>query len=308
MSNARYALVFAALFLIACDPSARAQGAGESGLGGQLSHEYETCSASLQCTAGLRCAAGQCRAQDSVIIGDYHAAVGDKAFRAKNLEAAATSYAEAVNQYKAADREPPLWLYCDQGNVLAAAASNQEYAETAARVLHRCARLAPVGSAERKRALANLAVLGDAGLDPLLLATDSADKYLTKGPKMPSVDRIKLTVQSAVRTSASSHDELVAQLGTPAMRERLLPCWEAYAKVGGDERMAVTYEFKNRFVRGTYASDDGYKIAMSDASGAATPAAAAAAACAKPPVEEVVSSFKGGSGGWDGAITLVMAP
>lgn len=304
-----YAIVLAALVAVGCDPSAKAQGAGESGMGMQLSQEYETCSASTKCASGLRCAAGQCRAQDAVIIADYHAAAGERAFRAKELERAVAAYAEAVNLYKASgDREPPLWLYCDQGHVLAAARDNQEYAELGARVLHRCARLAPVGSAERERALADLALLGDAGLDPLLLATETADKYLTKAPRMPSADRIKLTVQSSARTSASSHTDFVAELGTPAMRERLLSCWETYAKATRDERMAVTFSFKNRFVRGTYADDDGYKLAMEDAAPATTPAAVAATACAKPVVAELTSGFKGGSGGWDGDITLMLAP
>jgi hypothetical protein len=306
-----YCFVMIAMLAVACDPSAKAQGSAAPGAGVQLSQEYETCAASTQCATGLRCAAGECRAQDSVIIGDYHAAVGHKAFAAKDLELAVGAYAEAVNQYKASEREPPLWLYCDQGHVLAAAKDNVEYAELGARVLHRCARLAPVGSLERKQALADLAILGDVGLDPLLLATEAADKYLTKAPKMPSADRIKLTVEGAVRTSASSYTDFTAALGTPAMRQRLLPCWETFARDAGDERMTVTFRFKSRYSQGKYEGDDGYKLSMYDAAGATAPtvpAAIAATACAKPMVEEVASSFKSRSGSWDGDISLVMAP
>jgi hypothetical protein len=297
----RTAFVLCALPLAAgCDPSAKASGEGATG---ERSKEYESCGATLECEPGLRCADDICRSPATVIIGDYWAAVGRRALAAGEKERAVTAYGEAVNQYKAANQEPPLALYCGQGHALTAARDNVEYAETGARVLHRCARLAPVGSALRRQALTDLAALGDVGLDPVLLGTDAADKYLTKAPKAPPSDKVRLTLGGVDTTPG-----FVTTFGGKPMRDKLIGCWEAYNKETGETDLTLSFRFKYRFVRGVYESQDGYKLSMYDADAPSDPAVAAAVACAKPHIEALVDGFSDGSGRWDGEVTFQLAP
>ncbi len=225
-----------------------------------------------------------------------------------DINGAVDAFAEAVNQYKAAGREPPLSLYCAQGHVLAAARSNVDLAEQAARVLHRCVRLAPVGSALRRQGLADLALLGEVGLDPLLLATEGADKYLTKEPMRPSSDKVKLTLLTTVRTHADSFDAFQAKVGGPEARGALIKCWEQYNKDSGKDSLAMTFRFKYRFVRGIYESQDGYKLQMYDPTVPGDAKLAAAVTCAKPIVDELTDGFSEGSGSWDGDVTFTLAP
>lgn len=290
-----------------CDPSAKAQN-GEGTGHGQPSAEYESCGSTLQCESGLHCGDGICRSPDTVIVGDYYAALGQHLFQTKDMSGAVNAFAEAVNQYKAAGREPPLSLYCEQGHVLAANRSNVDLAEQAARVLHRCVRLAPVGSALRRHGMADLALIGEVGLDPLLLATEGADKYLTKAPMRPSSDKVKLTLSSTVSTHADSFSAFQAKVGGPEARNALIKCWEQYNKDSGKDSLALTFRFKYRFVRGVYESQDGYKLQMYDPDTPSDAKLAAAMQCAKPIVAQLTDGFSQGSGSWDGDVTFTLAP
>lgn len=295
-------LVCAALALMACDPSAKAS--GDVIATGEPSLEYETCGATAQCESGLRCVDRVCRSTNAAIIGDYFAAAGDLAVESGDLQAAVNAYDKAVNQYKVAKKEPPVDLICRHGATLTAARNNPENAERAARALHQCARAAPVGSAMRDRALGNLAALGELGLDPDLLATDDAAKYLTKAPKGPDSESVKLTLVSTVSSRSGSYDSFTAAFGGQAMRDKLISCWESYNQASGKDELALTFRFKHRFQQGTYESQDGYKLSMYDG-----PAGdAAALACVKPVLEAAVDSFSGGSGSWEGDVTFKLAP
>ncbi len=271
------------LLLAACDSSAKAT----DGRGGSTavvpSRQYESCASTDECESGLRCVDSVCRAAEAVVVGDYHAAVGARALASGDLEQAVRSYAEAANQYKAAGKDPPpIWLDCAHGHALTAARQNKDYAELAARVLHRCVTSAPVGSALRGRGLADLAELGDLGLDPLILATNPpADVYLTKGPKKPAADAVKVTVQGDGKASGPGWDQLVAAI--TGARAQLLPCWEQHGQGG---TVAVPFRFRNRFVQGEYEDSDRYLLSAQDAPGGEPAARACVAAVLVPIVKE----------------------
>jgi hypothetical protein len=293
----------------ACDPKAKAGGSGIAGASAsQLSSEYESCSSSLECVPGLRCADGTCRLAKASVVGDYHAAVGMKALKAGELEAAIAAYGEAVNQYKASNEiEVPVVLYCEQGHALTQLRRNPEYAELAARVLHRCVMGTPNGSELRKQALADLALLGDVGLDPLLLARPEAgDRYMTKAPKRPPAESLKVTVGGDIRTRARSYQSFVEQLETSEMRDALLPCWEQYWKATTKTELTLTFPFKHRFHEGVYEEEDRYKLSVGESPATSDPALAAAHQCAAGVLETFAKEFRGGSGSWSGDATITL--
>jgi len=284
-----------------CDSNAKATDSSGGRAAAVSSREYETCAATADCEQGLRCVEATCRSAASVVVGDYHAAVGEKALVAGDLELAARSYAEAGNVYKAAGVDPPIWLDCAQGHALTAARQNGDYAELAAHVLHRCVNAAPVGSTLRRRALADLAILGDLGLDPLLLAQQSADLYLTKAPRKPATDSVKVTVTNDGKASGGAWEQLATAI--VGARESLLPCWSEHQKSGS---LAVPLRFRNRWVTGEYEDSDRYKLSLE----ATPPGAASAAAqkCVADALAGLVNDFKSRGGGFDTIATVTLAP
>ncbi len=290
-----------------CDAKANSSDQGGSGKA-QQSREYESCSSSRQCGAGLRCADMVCRSERTSILGDFHAAAAEVALEDNDNKRAIAQYTEAVNQYKAADLEVPLALYCAQGHALTLERKNAEYADLAARVLHRCALGTPNGSALRTRALEDLALLLEVGLDPLLLAQEPGDHYMTKKPMRPERDDVKVKAVSSISTSSRSYDAWITELQSPATREKLLPCWDKYSEDSGESTLSVTLDFKHRFVQGIYEEQDGYKLSVGDAPAAGDPATVAAAACVHGVIEPMAKEFRGGSGRWDGDITITLGP
>lgn len=294
--------------LASCDPNAKASEREAPAPKGSLSGPYESCGSTLDCRTGHLCTDQVCRPKERVVIGDFHAARGWVAFGAKDKKTAVEAFAEAVNQYKAAGKEPPVDLFCAQGHVLTASRKNAEYAELAARVLHRCVNGTPTGGSLHERALRDLALLVESGLDPLAIAHPKpADMYMTKGPKRPSSDAVKVTVTSDVRKKSTSHDAMVSQL--EGMRDQFLPCWTKYSEGSGNDAMAVTFRLKHRFVEGRFESQDGYKLAISSDTRPPSDAALAVGhACVRAVLEPFVKGFKGGSGSWSGHVTIKLAP
>jgi hypothetical protein len=303
------ALTASLALVVACDPRAKAGNATKGGgSGSQLSTEYESCTSSLECVPGLRCADDICRSPKTSVVADYHAAAGRRALAEGKVDTAIAEYVEAVNQYKADDDvEVPVALYCEQGSALVQARRDPEHGELAARVLHRCVLGTPNGSAIRRRALDDLALLGDVGLDPLLLArAEAGDRYLTKAPKRPPTDSLKVAVTGDVRTSSRSYQTFITQMQSPAMRDKLAPCWEQYWKATTKTALAVTVPLKHRFYEGVYESQDGYKLYIGDAPAPADAALAAATMCVSSAMTEFAKEFKGGSGSWGGDVVITI--
>jgi hypothetical protein len=303
-------LIAAALALplgAACDQSAKATSA--DGVETHGSAEYETCSATVHCKSDLRCVDGVCRSSVASALGDYYAAVGQRELSRDNVEAAVAAYTRAVNQYKVEELPIPSDLFCAQGHALAMDRDNQENAELGARVLHRCVRDLPARSRWRTQALADLAILGDVGLDPMLLgAKDDADRYLTKAPKTPSIDKVDVQVKSTVSSSASTYTGFVQKLTSDEIRDALLPCWKVYNDSTKEKTVSVTLSFKYYFYQGYYADQDRHKLDIKGEPPAPTTPQAIAEACVHGVVAPVADahSKSAGSGSWSGDITLVI--
>lgn len=249
-----------AITVIGCDPNAKANDI-DNAL--NLSRQHESCSSSMDCTPGLRCFEQVCRSAEASLLGDYHAAAGAQALAAGKVAEAIKAYTAAVNRYESDKIPVPAALRCAKGRALLAARQDREQAEQAARSLHRCLREAPVGSGLRTQALEDLAVLGESGLDPELLARETdMDSYLTKKPAMPPTESLKITATGDARTRARTYADFLELLQGEQARGPLLSCWEANWQATQAMELSVTLPFRYRFVEGAYIEDDRDKLSI----------------------------------------------
>lgn len=271
------------LTLAACDSKAKASDP-QSPPKDDRSREYESCAASSQCIEPLRCFDNTCRRQDRSNVGDYFAAV---ARNNTNLEQALNMWTQAIGQYDVAKLKVPADIDCGYGGALARLAANKEHAELGARVLHRCLLAVPVGSRLREQALADLALVNDAGLDPLTLAkTQLADLYLTRAAKKPATDKLSVSVSGLPQ---KSNDAVIAKLNETDTHSALLTCWQNSFDATHKDAISVTIGVKSAFVASEYEDEQGVFVVKLDPTTAAGPDAAVDS-CVRSVVEPVLKT------------------
>jgi hypothetical protein len=287
-------LLAVALLALGCDSRATASDPA-AGRAEQKSHEYESCSASVACQDELRCFDHACRRVARSTVGDYYAAAGALARGKGDLEAAIADYAQALGHYDAEKIALPPDVDCAYGATLAAAKAKKEHAELGARVLHRCVLAVPVGSRLREQALAELAGLADAGLDPVLLGANKlADLYLTKGPARPATDKLTVTVTPTPAPTAKSYAQIPDKLNEADVHTALVACWEAYSSASKKDTLTVTIGVKASYIASEYEDEAGSFTTKLDPP-AALPAGspeAAADACVRQILEPAIKGMK----------------
>ena len=287
----RVLLVLAACVLaVGCDSRAKASDAARA----DKSKEYESCSASVDCGDGLRCFDRECRRTQRSTVGDYFAALGAQLRVKGDVEGAIDAYDRAVGHYDSEKIGLPPDVDCAYGAALAAGKANKAHAELAARVLHRCVLAVPVGSDLRHHALADLATLDDAGLDPLALGRSSlADVYLTRQPAAPATDKLAVDVKPNPQPAGTSYGEIPNKLAAPELRPALIACWTAYNNATHKPAMSATIGVKAYYVAAEYDDESGYFKLKVDAP-AALPAGPDAAAdqCVRAAVVPALEDLK----------------
>jgi hypothetical protein len=280
------------LALAACDSRAKAS---ENGIrASEKSKEYESCTASAFCVDETRCFDGVCRRTTRSAVGDYFAALGAKKKAENDIEGAIDAYNRALGHYDSEKIPLPPDVDCAYGAALAAGKQNKEHAELGARVLHRCILAVPVGSALRMKALADLATLHDAGLDPLALGrTQLADVYLSRAPSGPSVDKLTVTVTASPPVTAKTYDAIPALITGPDLKPALVNCWQNYNTATHKDAMAVGIGFKAAYIPSEYEDESGYYTLKLDPA-ANMPAGPdqAADACVRAALEPALKDLK----------------
>jgi len=279
---------------IGCDSRATASDPAASHAE-QKSREYESCGASVQCQDDLRCFDHTCRRTARSTVGDYFAAAGALARDRGDLEGAIAAYAQALGHYDAEKIGLPPDVDCAYGATLAAAKAKKDHAELGARVLHRCVLAVPVGSRLRDLALAGLATLADAGLDPVLLGANKvADLYLTKAPSRPAPDKLTVTVTATPVPTGKSYALIPGKLGEAETRSALVACWDAYNAATRKDALAVTIGIKASYIASEYEDEPGTFVVKLEAPGplAAGSPEAAADACVRQIVEPAIKGVK----------------
>ncbi len=232
------------LLLVACDSRAKASDPG----GGQRSKEYESCGATVQCDGELRCFDNVCRRTARSTVGDYFAAVGANLRAKGDLDGAVGAYNQAAGHYDSEKVATPPDLDCAYGSALAAARDKKENGELGAKLLHRCL-LAIPGGVLRERALADLATLSDAGLDPLTLGRNApADLYLKlAAAPPPSTDK---TVTVEAKPTAAGIQPIVDKLMGADLHGAFVACASKAA-------VAVSLPIKNVYYASQYDDEPG---------------------------------------------------
>lgn len=246
----------------------------------------------MHCAGELRCFNNMCRRITRSTVGDYYAALG-ASLRGKNeLEAAIDAYNKALGHYDSEKIALPPDVDCAYGAALAAAKETKEHAELAARVLHRCILAVPVGSSLRTMALAELANLTDAGLDPLALGrTQLADVYLTGEPSRPSTDKLQVTVTANPPVDKKTFPMLTDRLVQPDLKTSLIACWDAYNAAAKKDEMSVTIGVRWSYTPSEYDDEAGRFSGKLDASPAGATPDAAAEQCVRAAVEPAVKAL-----------------
>jgi hypothetical protein len=253
----RIAIVLGLALISSCDSRAKASDPG-GGRGEQKSKELESCGASLHCADELRCFDNVCKRTTRSTVGDYFAALGASSRVKGDLEGAVDAYNRALGHYDSEKIALPPDVDCAYGSALVAARANKEHAELGARVLHRCLLAVPVGSSLRDRALADLALLADAGLDPLALGrTALADVYLTRSPSAPSADKLVVDVKASPAVPAQSYQAIPDKLAEPDVHAALVACWQAYNAASHKDTLTATVGVKVTYTPSEYDDETG---------------------------------------------------
>jgi hypothetical protein len=258
----------------------------------QKSREYESCGASMHCADELRCFQNVCVRGKRSTVGDYYAAVGAASLARGETDAAITAYTSALGHYNSEKVSVPPEIDCAYGAALAANKGNKDHAEQGARVLHRCLNGSPIGSAHRNNAIAALASLADAGLDPLLLGSDKeAPQYLTKGPVRPALDKIAVAVSALPQPK--NFQVIADKLAEPSVKQALVGCWEQLHGAAKKDSLAATISLKNGYVASEYDDEPGRFVWKFEAGPTLSPGPDATAdACVRGVVEPAVKSLK----------------
>ena len=245
----RYLALAAWVLVLGCDARATAtdpQAAAPRAE--QKSREYESCGATVHCAEELRCYDQLCLRTQRSVVGDYHAALGAALRGRGKVAEAVVAYAEAQARYLADKGPLPPDLDCAYGGALAASSGKKEQSELAARVLHRCLMALPVGGDAYRRALADLALLAEAGLDPEVLGKPAAaDVYLTKGPARKPSDAVTVTATANPMPGGKTFPLLVESISSVALRPALIACWEAHLAATSKEELVVTLGVKTKY-------------------------------------------------------------
>jgi hypothetical protein len=249
----------------------------------------------MQCQDDLRCFDQTCRRTARSAVGDYYAAAGALARGTGDLEAAIDDFAQALAHYGAEKIALPPDIDCAYGATLAAAMASKEHAELGARVLHRCVLAVPVGSRLREQALRDLAILADAGLDPVLLGANKlADLYLTKDPARPATDKLTVTVTPNPTPEGKSYALIPDKLNEADIHTALVTCWEDYGNASKKDVLTATIGVKSSYVAPEYEDEPG-RFAIKLEPPVALPAGspeAAADACVRQILEPAIKGLK----------------
>lgn len=280
-------VVLALVLIAACDSKAKlAEPGGGAASTEQRSKEYESCGASLDCQDGLRCLDQVCRRSARSTVGDYQVALGAAARARGDVEGAIAAYAAALGHYEAEKLTVPPDVDCAYGAALAAGKATKQHGELGARVLHRCVLAVPPSGALRDGALAQLATLGDVGLDPLLLgASKTADVYLTKGAGAGS-DKVAVTVTANPQPTGKSYAKIPEKLAAPEIKTALVACWEKHRTATRLDELSVTLGLKVAFVGSPDYEDEGtYVTKVEPAMAGVTPEEACVRAAVEPAIK-----------------------
>ena len=294
----------------ACDPAVRTDSRAGAPSSSELrSRELETCSRSADCAGQLRCIDGVCRNPKGPVVAEIQVALGDRALAAGKAREAADAYGIAVTHYEKEKAQPPVELLCNHGRALVSDLGDR--GPLAARVLHRCLLGAPSGSELRRRALADVAVLVDLGLDPQLMARpEPASDYRLAAAPAPSVDALAVKVAVQSRSRAASLKRFQRLLDSrPEVKTGLAGCWKAHWEATRKNEMVVTISYRYGFELDAVDDLEHTWLRAAEAEPPSDPPLAEATRCVRAAIDPIASAEgrkMNDEARWEAAVTFTV--
>jgi len=277
------------LGLAACDGRATASGSGEAAMPKRLSAELESCGATAHCADGLRCWDRVCMREGRSTLGDFHAARGQRALASGDGDGAVAAYALSLAAYDTDKLPAPPDIECAYGATLNRVRGTKEDAERAAAALHKCLLAVPASVGLRAQAMAGLAELESAGLDPALVALkEPARLYLTRAPSAPATDKLAISVSADPVPRGKSYSLITERLAQPDARAAMIPCWEKNFAATQSKTLDAKLGIEVKYRPSEYDDEPGsFAIAWST-----PPGAPDASACVRAAVEPLIAPLK----------------
>ena len=303
-------LLLALTAAAACDPAVRTDSRAGAPPSSELrSRELETCSRSADCAGELRCIDAVCRSAKGPVAAEVQAALGDRALAAGRAREAADAYGIAVTRYEKDKATPPVELLCNQGRALVSDLGDR--GSPAARALHRCLLGAPSGSELRRRAMGDVAVLVDLGLDPQLLARpEPANEYPLAAPPAPPTDDLTVKVAVQSRSRAGSLKRFQRLLDSrPEVKSALAGCWKLHWEATRKKEMAVTISYRYGFELDAVGDVDHTWLRAADSEPPSDPPLADATRCVRAAIDPIASAEgrkMGEEARWEAAVTYTV--
>lgn len=296
-------------FLVAgCDARATPSASPSNG-GVSASRALEACAATADCVAPLRCVDGVCQTTQRSLVGDFHAARAAHELARGATEAGVAALSDAVARYGDASVPVPPDIECAYARAVLRERARPERAEVAAKLLHRCALATPPGSTMYREAVAGLAELADAGLDPQVLSRGQpADLYLTRPsaapppPKGPAT--VKLTTTPA--PTGRSVPAVLARLGEADAQAALLACHATWVGVTRGARLEVAVPMRAKFQPSDYDDEPGRTVVSLEPEALTTSPDGQARACVRAALEAATKKVSGLREGFAVTLTVVM--
>ena len=147
----------------------------------------------------------------------------------------------------------------------------------------------------RERALADLAMLTESGLDPLALGrTQLADVYLTRGPQKPASDKLQVSVTANPPVDKKTYQLIPDALGGPDIKAALVACWESYNQATRKEALSASVGVKVGYLASEYEDEPGKYVTKLEPA-VAMPAGPEASAdqCVRAAVEPAIKALTG---------------
>jgi hypothetical protein len=262
----------------------------------------------MHCQDELRCFDHTCRRSARSTVGDYYAALGVQLRGRGELTGAVDAFNKALGHYDSEKIALPPDIDCEYGATLTTARAKKEQAELAARVLHRCVLAVPSGSVLRDRALADLALLTDSGLDPLALGrTQLADVYLTRAAQKPTSDKLSVTVTANPAVAKKTYALIPDRLAQPDMKAALVACWESYSQATRKEALSVTIGVASKYYPSEYEDEPGkYTTKIEPAVTLPAGPDASADQCVRAAVEPAIKAITGIRDGFATKLTITV--
>ncbi len=185
-----------------------------------------TCAATRDCQAERVCVEQRCVAVASSHQGEILAAAAREEAEDGDFEAAANTYAAALDRYAADEVAAPPAVLCAAAKTALSSHATGPARERGAQWADRCLRESLVGSAARREVTEALAAQRHDGLDITAFGRDTpAEAFFTAAPSRPAASTVEVRVALAAPARSRGAEEINTALTGDGVRMAAADCF-----------------------------------------------------------------------------------